>query len=105
VYGRRGIVPRGDEIGIHAVQGGDVVRDHTVMFFGDGERIEVRHQAHSRQAFAGGAVRAAGWVMEQSAGVYSMADVLEMGKYVVKMAYTRPCTLNGFSGDCWMAIM
>ena len=60
--------------------GSDVVGDHTVMFFGDGERIEVRHQAHSRQAFAGGAVRAAGWVMEQSAGVYGMGDVLGLGK-------------------------
>ena len=55
-----------------------MVGDHIVMFFGDGERIEVRHQAHSRQAFAGGAVRAAGWVMEQSAGVYGMVDVLGM---------------------------
>ncbi len=80
VYGRQGLAPRGDEIGIHAVRGGDVVGDHTVMFFGDGERIEVRHQAHSRQAFAGGAVRAAHWVMEQEAGVYGMADVLGLGK-------------------------
>jgi len=54
--------------------------DHNGGGLGDGERIEVRHQAHSRQAFAGGAVRAAGWVMEQSAGVYSMADVLGLGK-------------------------
>ncbi|MDW7776571.1 MAG: dihydrodipicolinate reductase C-terminal domain-containing protein [Methanosarcinales archaeon] len=45
------------------MRGSDVVGDHTVMFFGDGERIEVRHQAHSRQAFAGGAVRAAIWGM------------------------------------------
>lgn len=80
VYGRQGLAPRGDEIGIHAVRGGDVVGDHTVMFFGDGERIEVKHQAHSRQAFAGGAVRAALWVMEQGAGVYGMADVLGLNK-------------------------
>ncbi|MDF1532682.1 MAG: 4-hydroxy-tetrahydrodipicolinate reductase [ANME-2 cluster archaeon] len=80
VYGRKGIAPRGDEIGIHAVRGGDVVGDHTVMFFGDGERIEVRHQAHSRQAFAGGAIRAAMWVMGQPPGVYGMADVLGLGK-------------------------
>ncbi|MCL7412325.1 MAG: 4-hydroxy-tetrahydrodipicolinate reductase [ANME-2 cluster archaeon] len=80
VYGRQGIASRGDEIGIHAVRGGDVVGDHTVMFFGDGERIEVRHQAHSRQAFARGAVMAAGWVMRQPAGVYGMADVLGLGK-------------------------
>jgi 4-hydroxy-tetrahydrodipicolinate reductase len=76
VYGRQGLAPRGDEIGIHAIRGGDVVGDHTVMFFGDGERIEIRHQAHSRQAFAGGAVRAARWVMEQPPGVYGMDDVL-----------------------------
>jgi len=47
------------------------------MFFVDGERIEVRHQAHSRQAFAGGAAH---WVMEQGAGLYGMADVLGLGK-------------------------
>jgi 4-hydroxy-tetrahydrodipicolinate reductase len=80
VYGRQGIAPRGNEIGIHAVRGGDVVGDHTVLFFGDGERIEIRHQAHSRQAFAGGAVRAAQWIMEQGAGVYGMADILGLGK-------------------------
>jgi 4-hydroxy-tetrahydrodipicolinate reductase len=79
VYGRQGLAPRGDEIGIHAVRGGDVVGDHTVLFFGDGERIEIRHQAHSRQAFASGALRAAQWVMEQESGVYGMADVLELG--------------------------
>ncbi|MCG7848038.1 MAG: hypothetical protein MIO93_02515 [ANME-2 cluster archaeon] len=53
---------------------------NTVMFFGDGKRIEVRHQAHSRQAFAGGAVRAAGWGMGQPAGVWGIADVLGLGK-------------------------
>lgn len=76
VYGRHGLAPRRDEIGIHAVRGGDVVGDHAVLFLGDGERIEIRHQAHSRQAFAGGAVRAARWVMDQPPGVYGMADVL-----------------------------
>jgi 4-hydroxy-tetrahydrodipicolinate reductase len=76
VYGRQGLAPRGDEIGIHALRGGDVVGDHTVLFFGDGERIEIRHQAHSRQAFAGGAVRAARWIVKQPPGIYGMADVL-----------------------------
>lgn len=76
VYGRQGLAPRGEEIGIHAVRGGDVVGDHTVLFLGDGERIEIRHQAHSRQAFAGGAVRAARWIMDRQPGVYGMADVL-----------------------------
>ncbi|MEA1895963.1 MAG: 4-hydroxy-tetrahydrodipicolinate reductase, partial [Euryarchaeota archaeon] len=55
VYGREGLAPRGDEIGIHAIRGGDIIGDHLVLFAGDGERIEIKHQAHSRQAFAGGA--------------------------------------------------
>ena len=52
VYGRQGHCPRGKEIGIHAVRGGDIVGDHTVMFIGNSERIEIRHQAHSREIFA-----------------------------------------------------
>ncbi|VVB87197.1 4-hydroxy-tetrahydrodipicolinate reductase [uncultured archaeon] len=76
VYGRHGISPRKKEIGIHAVRGGDIVGDHTVLFAGDGERIEIKHQAHSRQAFASGAVRAAEWVCEAKPGVYEMKDVL-----------------------------
>jgi 4-hydroxy-tetrahydrodipicolinate reductase len=76
VYGRQGISPRQKEIGIHAVRGGDIVGDHTVLFAGDGERIEIKHQAHSRQAFAKGAVRAAEWVCSARPGVYEMADVL-----------------------------
>ena len=78
VYGREGHCPRGKEIGIHAIRGGDIVGDHTVMFIGNSERIEIRHQAHSREIFVGGAVMAAGWVVRQAKGrVYSMADVLE----------------------------
>ena len=57
VYGRKGLAPRHKEIGIHAVRGGDIVGDHTVLFAGDGERIEIKHQAHSRSAFAKGAVQ------------------------------------------------
>ena len=77
-YGREGHCPRGKEIGIHAIRGGDIVGDHTVMFIGNSERIEIRHQAHSREIFVGGAVMAAGWVVKQDKGkVYSMADVLE----------------------------
>ncbi|GFO96620.1 dihydrodipicolinate reductase [groundwater metagenome] len=78
VYGRRGLSPRKREIGIHAVRGGDIVGDHTVLFAGDGERIEIKHQAHSRQAFAKGAVRAAEWVCSARSGVYEMKDVLGM---------------------------
>ncbi len=77
VFGREGICPRGREIGIHAVRGGDIVGDHTVMFVGNSERIELRHQAHSREIFVGGAVMAAKWVVSQEKGaVYAMSDVL-----------------------------
>ncbi|MEA4977754.1 MAG: 4-hydroxy-tetrahydrodipicolinate reductase [Methanomassiliicoccaceae archaeon] len=77
VFGREGVCPRGKEIGIHAIRGGDIVGDHTVMFIGNSERIEVRHQAHSREIFVGGAVMAAMWVVSQKKGVvYEMSDVL-----------------------------
>ncbi|HPJ30894.1 MAG TPA: 4-hydroxy-tetrahydrodipicolinate reductase [Methanothrix sp.] len=76
IYGREGQGLRGDEIGVHAVRGGDIVGDHTVLFAGPGERLEIKHQAHSRQAFASGAVRAARWVASAPRGIYSMADVL-----------------------------
>jgi 4-hydroxy-tetrahydrodipicolinate reductase len=77
VYGRNGIMPRGKEIGVHAVRAGDIVGDHTVLLAGPGERLEIRHQAHSRVAFASGAVRAATWVVGRKPGIYGMADVLE----------------------------
>jgi 4-hydroxy-tetrahydrodipicolinate reductase len=77
VYGRNGIMPRGKEIGVHAVRAGDIVGDHTVLLAGPGERLEIRHQAHSRAAFASGAVRAAAWVVGRKPGIYGMADVLE----------------------------
>lgn len=76
IYGRHGLSPRQKEICIHAVRGGDIVGDHTVLFAGDGERIEIKHQAHSRQAFAKGAVKAAVWISFAPSGVYEMADVL-----------------------------
>ncbi|MFA7622338.1 MAG: 4-hydroxy-tetrahydrodipicolinate reductase [Candidatus Methanomethylophilaceae archaeon] len=77
VFGREGLCPRGKEIAIHAVRGGDIVGDHTVMFIGNSERIELRHQAHSREIFVGGAVMAAKWVVSQKKGiVYEMSDVL-----------------------------
>ena len=76
VYGRKGIMPRGKEIGVHAVRAGDIVGDHTVLLAGPGERLEIRHQAHSRAAFASGAVRAATWVVGRKPGIYGMADVL-----------------------------
>ena len=78
VHGREGITgerPRG-EIGIHALRGGDVVGDHTVIFAADGERIELAHKASSREAFANGALHAAAWLRGKPAGLYSMRDVL-----------------------------
>jgi 4-hydroxy-tetrahydrodipicolinate reductase len=77
---REGIIgPRTPgEIGMLAVRGGDVVGDHTVYFFGAGERIEVTHRAHSRENFAQGALRAAKWIGAQKPGkLHSMADMLK----------------------------
>lgn len=77
VFGRQGICPRGQEIGVHAVRGGDIVGDHTVLFIGNSERIELRHQAHTREIFVGGAVLAAKWIHAQEKGkIYTMSDVL-----------------------------
>lgn len=65
-----------DEIGVQTLRGGDVVGDHTMYFFGPGERIEVTHRAHSRETFAAGALRAAKWIQAQKPGrLYSMADI------------------------------
>jgi 4-hydroxy-tetrahydrodipicolinate reductase len=78
VYGRKGLIGerKPDEIGVMAVRGGDIVGEHTVMFVTDGERIELTHRAHSRDAFAKGAVQAAFWLVQQSEGTYDMRDVL-----------------------------
>lgn len=63
-------------IGFSTVRGGDIVGEHTVLFAGTGERIELNHQATSRMVFAQGAMRAAGWIAEQPPGLYDMGDVL-----------------------------
>ena len=64
------------EIGVQTLRGGDVVGEHTMSFFGTGERIEVTHRAHSRETFAAGALRAAKWLSQQGPGkLYSMADI------------------------------
>ncbi|OEU69576.1 MAG: 4-hydroxy-tetrahydrodipicolinate reductase [Desulfuromonadales bacterium C00003093] len=65
-----------NEIGIQTVRAGDIVGEHTVLFGGIGERIELMHRASSRDTFAKGAVRAAIWIVEQPAGFYNMQDVL-----------------------------
>jgi 4-hydroxy-tetrahydrodipicolinate reductase len=64
------------EIGVHALRGGDVVGDHTVVFANLGERLELTHKASSRDTFATGAVRAAAWLRDRAAGLYDMQDVL-----------------------------
>lgn len=76
VYGRKGMASRGDEIGVHAVRGGDIVGDHTVIFAGNGDRIELTHRAHSRNTFASGAVAAARWIVSQPAGMHTMDEFL-----------------------------
>jgi len=65
------------EIPIHAMRLGDIVGDHTIIFCGNSERIEIKHQAHSRDLFARGALKAARWVAGKPAGLYSMEDVLK----------------------------
>jgi 4-hydroxy-tetrahydrodipicolinate reductase len=77
-HGRQGITGErtASEIGIHAIRGGDVVGDHTVIFAANGERVELTHKASNRDTFANGALRAAVWVPGRAAGVYDMQDVL-----------------------------
>lgn len=78
VTGRDGEVgarPPG-EIGVFALRGGDVIGEHTVFFFGDGERIELTHKASSREAFAQGALRAAKFIFKKKNGLYNMRQVL-----------------------------
>jgi 4-hydroxy-tetrahydrodipicolinate reductase len=77
-HGREGMIGEREksEIGIHSIRGGDVVGDHTVIFAGDGERLELTHRASSRETFARGALRAARWIIGEPPGLYSMRDVL-----------------------------
>jgi 4-hydroxy-tetrahydrodipicolinate reductase len=64
------------EIGIQTIRGGDIVGEHTILFAGTGERLEITHRASSRDTFAKGAVRAAKWIIDRSPGLYDMQDVL-----------------------------
>src|SRR5471030_3207550 len=77
-HGREGITGErtSTEVGIHALRGGDVVGDHTVMFAALGERLELTHKASDRAIFARGALRAAQWVVGRAPGIYDMQDVL-----------------------------
>ena len=80
VYGREGIEEPRDQntIGFSSIRGGDVVGEHTVAFFMDGERVEITHKASSRMIYANGAVRAAKWLSGKPSGMYSMQDVLDL---------------------------
>ena len=78
IYGREGVTGerKDDTIGFATVRGGDLVGDHTVMFIGSGERVEVTHRASSRANYATGALRAARFIAGKRNGLYDMADVL-----------------------------
>ncbi|MEA3485380.1 MAG: 4-hydroxy-tetrahydrodipicolinate reductase [Candidatus Aerophobetes bacterium] len=78
VYGRKGI-GKGrskEEIGIHAIRGGSIVGEHTVVFAGEGERLEITHRAESRQIFAQGAILGAKFISKQKKGLYDLQDAL-----------------------------
>ena len=80
VYGREGIEEPRDRktIGFSTIRGGDVVGEHTVSFFMEGERVEITHKASSRMTFANGAVRAASWLNGKESKLYNMHDVLDL---------------------------
>ena len=80
VYARKGVIGErtSAEIGMQSIRAGDIVGDHTVIFGGLGERIEVTHRAQSRDTFARGALRAAHWLVKQPPGLYDMMDVLSL---------------------------
>ena len=80
VYGREGKEgPRDRQtIGFSSIRGGDVVGEHTVTFFMEGERVEITHKASSRMTYANGAVKASQWLTNQPNGLYSMQDVLDL---------------------------
>ena len=77
-YARKGMIGerKQGEIGMQVIRAGDIIGDHTVLFGGLGERIEVTHRVQSRDTFARGALRAAQWVVAQAPGLYDMQDVL-----------------------------
>jgi 4-hydroxy-tetrahydrodipicolinate reductase len=80
VYGRQGVTGERSRatIGFATVRAGDIVGDHTVLFAGGGERVEITHRAESRLTFANGALRAARWLAQRPAGLYDMQDVLAL---------------------------
>ena len=78
VYGRQGDIGERDglTIGFESIRAGDIVGDHTVMFAGEGERVEITHKSSSRMNYASGSVKAALWLQEKGTGLYDMQDVL-----------------------------
>lgn len=77
VYGRHGIIATRSEkeIGVHAIRGGDLAGNHTVLFANADDRIEITHHSHSREAYANGAIRAAKWVVNAPKGLYDINEV------------------------------
>ena len=78
VYGRKGLLERGNEIGVHVIRGGDIIGDHTVSFSKNYETIELSHRASDRAVFAQGAVLAARFIADKKSGIYAMKDVLAL---------------------------
>lgn len=76
IYGREGMRKRGHEIGIHTLRGGTVAGEHTVIYAGEDEIIEVKHRAGSKKIFAAGALKAAAFAKNAEVGYYTMEDVL-----------------------------
>lgn len=76
VYGREGMRKRGHEIGIHTLRGGTVAGEHTVIYAGEDEIIEIKHRAGSKKIFAAGALKAAAFASKAEIGYYTMEDVL-----------------------------
>jgi 4-hydroxy-tetrahydrodipicolinate reductase len=83
VYHREGMIGERtrEEIGVQTVRAGDIVGEHTVMFAGVGERLEITHRAHNRDNFARGAIMAAKWLVRQPCGLYDMGDVLGLANH------------------------
>lgn len=77
-FGREGMMERGKEIGVHVIRGGDIVGDHSVLFSGNFETIQLSHRAYDRTVFAHGALKATRWVAGKKPGLYSMDDVLAL---------------------------
>ena len=82
VYGREGQTGarKAGTIGMHAIRGGEIIGDHTVMFIADGEVVEITHRARARMTFAAGAVRATTWIVHKKSGQYNMQDVLGLNE-------------------------